>query len=85
MSIVIPSSPTDRKIISDAMKEISNSYLRQQAEKEFVKEAIDELSDKVGIEKKHLRQLARIYHQQNLTEVRDKVDTIEALYEAVFS
>lgn len=83
MSIIIPSSPEDRKLVLDALKEISNSYTRTEAEKDFVKETINELADKVEIEKKHIRQLAKIYHKQNLTEVRDQVDTIEALYEAI--
>lgn len=83
MSISIPSSPEDRKLVLNAIKEISNSFTRVQAEKEFVKEAINELVDKVEIEKKHVRQLAQIYHRQNLAEVRDRVETIEALYEAI--
>lgn len=83
MSIIIPSSPEDRKLVLDALKEISNSYTRTEAEKDFVKEAINDLADKVEIEKKHIRQLAKIYHKQNLPEVRDQVDTIEALYEAI--
>jgi uncharacterized membrane protein YgaE (UPF0421/DUF939 family) len=83
MSIIIPSSPEDRKLVLNALKEISNSYTRSEAEKDFVKETINELADNVEIEKKHIRQLAQIYHRQNLSEVRDRVDTIEALYEAI--
>lgn len=83
MNIAIPSSPEDRKLVLNALKEISNSFTRSEAEKDFIKEAVNELSEKVDIEKKHIRQLARIYHKQNLTEVRDQVDTIEALYEAI--
>jgi len=83
MSIIIPSSPEDRKLVLNALKEISNSYTRSEAGKDFVKETINELADNVEIEKKHIRQLAQIYHRQNLSEVRDRVDTIEALYEAI--
>jgi len=50
-SIIIPSSEADRKRIKDCMEEISNSYLRQEAEREFVKEAIISLEDEVGIPK----------------------------------
>lgn len=83
MNISIPSSPEDRKLVLAALKEISNSYTRVEAEKDFVKEAVNELAEKVDIEKKHIRQLANIFHKQNLSEVRDQVDTIEALYEAI--
>ena len=33
-SIIIPSSEADRKRIKDAMQEISNSFLRQEAERD---------------------------------------------------
>ena len=40
MSIIIPSSPADRKTIKDAMTEISNSMVRIESEKAFIKEAL---------------------------------------------
>jgi len=83
MNIAVPSSPSDRKLVLDALKEISNAYTRMEAEKDFVKEAITDLSEKVAIEKKHIKQLASFYHKQNLSDFRDQVDTIEALYEAI--
>ena len=63
MSIIIPSSPADRKTIKDAMTEISNSMVRIESEKAFIKEAIEELNDKVDIDKKYLNKLARVYHK----------------------
>ena len=52
--IIIPSSPADKQRIKACMEEISNSYLRQEAEREFVKEALISLEDDVGIPKKYL-------------------------------
>jgi len=49
--IILPSSDVDKKRIKDCMDEISNSYLRQEAERDFVKEAIISLEDDVGIPK----------------------------------
>ncbi len=82
MSIVVPSSEADRKVIKNAMTELSNSMVRIESEKSFIKEAIDDLNDKVGIDKKHLRKLANIYHKQTLAQVTGEVEELEALYES---
>jgi len=82
-SIIIPSSEADRKRIKEAMEEISNSYLRQETEREFVKEANISLEDDVGIPKKYLGKMARIYHKQNMSEIVSEIEEIEALLETV--
>lgn len=81
MSIIIPSAESDRKKIKDAMTEISNSMTRIDAEKDFQKAAIEDLSDEVGIDKKYLRRLANTYHRQNLVEVTTEADDLQSLYE----
>lgn len=81
-TIIIPSSPTDRTTIKDAMKEMSNAMVRIESEKEFLKEAIEDLNEKVGIDKKHLRKLANIYHKQTLAQVTGEAEDLEALYES---
>lgn len=82
-SIVLPSTPVDRKRLKDAMQEISNSYLRQEAEREFVKEAIISLEEDIGIPKKYLGKMARIYHKQNVSEIVSEIEEIEALLEVI--
>lgn len=82
-SIVIPSSEADRKRIADAMKEISNSMTRIDSEKDFQKEALNDLSEEVGISKKYLAKMARIYHKQNLSEVTGEMEDIQELYETI--
>ena len=81
--IIIPSSPEDRKRIRDCMEEISASYLRQEAEKTFVKEALASLEEDVEIPKKYLAKMARIYHKQNLSELVSEIEEIEALIDVV--
>lgn len=82
-NIIIPSSPEDRKRIKDCMDEISNSYLRQESEKTFIKEALASLEEDVGIPKKYLAKMARIYHKQNLSEIVSEIEEIEALIDIV--
>ena len=81
MSIIIPSAESDRKKIKDAMTEISNSMTRIDAEKDFQKAAIEDLSDEVSIDKKYLKRLANTYHRQNLVEVTTEADDLQSLYE----
>ena len=82
-NIILPSTDEDKKRIRGAMEEISNSYTRVEAERDFVKDAINELSDDVGIPKNILRKMARIYHKQNMADVVSEVEDIEALMESI--
>jgi hypothetical protein len=80
--VIIPSSPTDKQRIKDAMVEISNAMTRIEAERDFIKDAVAALEEDVGVPKKYIRKMAKIYHKQNLNEVRGEMDDVEALYES---
>lgn len=80
-SIIMPSSEADKQKIKNAMKEISGSYTRTEAERDFVKDALQDLEDAVGVPKKYLRKMSRIYHKQNLAEVKGEMEDLELLYE----
>ncbi len=43
--IVVPSNPADLKKLKDGIEEITNSMTRVDGEKEYQKEAIEELSE----------------------------------------
>lgn len=82
-NVIIPTSDEDRKRIRGAMEEISNSYTRVEAERDFVKDAINDLSEEVDIPKNILRKMARIFHKQNMADVVSEVEDIEALMESI--
>jgi hypothetical protein len=82
-SIIIPSSDADKQRMKGAMDEISNAYTRIEAERDFIKEAIIALEDDVGIPKKYLSKMARIYHKNNVNEVVAEIEDIEALLETI--
>lgn len=81
--IIIPSSVEDRKRIKKCMEEISTSYTRTEAERDFVKEAISDLSVDVDIPKKVLTKMAKIYHKQNMAEVTGDFADMAELYDIV--
>ena len=78
------SSPEDKKKVANAIKEISDSMTRMDAEKDLIKDIIQVTYENYGIDKKHLRKLAAIYHKQNMSEVRNEYDEVESLYEELF-
>lgn len=82
-SFILPTNDKDKKRIRDCMEEISNSYTRQAAERSFIKEAIEALSEDVDIPKKILAKAARVYYQQNMAQVVSEVEDIEALMESI--
>lgn len=73
-------SPADRKTLLDAVKELSNSMTRVDGERDFQKEAIAEVSGKLNLNKKYVRKLARIYHKNNLNDVKQENEDVETLY-----
>jgi len=83
VSVIIPSSSEDKVKIRNALKEISNSMTRIDAEKDHIKTIIDDVSDEVEVSKKYLRKMATIYHKQNLNDVTTEMDDIETLYNTV--
>ncbi len=82
---MITLTPEDKKKIASAIKEISNSMTRVDAEKELITDIITVTHQLHGVDKKHLRKIAGIYHKSNMTEVRTENDDIDTLYEELFN
>lgn len=77
------SNPADRKKLLGAIKEIDNSMVRIAAERDFQKDAIDAISDELGLEKKYVRKLASIYNKQNMSQVQQETEEVIELYEMI--
>jgi hypothetical protein len=76
-------SPVDKKKILDAVREISNSMTRIEAERDLIKETVKEVSDSFQIPRKVVNKIAKTYHKQNLTqEVQEHEEFVE-LYDSV--
>lgn len=75
------SNPVDQKRLLGAMKELSDSMTRVEAERDFQKEAIDSVAEELDLEKKYIRKLATIYHKQNMTQFKQENEEVETLYE----
>ena len=82
-NVTIPSSPEDRKKIMSAIQEISNSLTRMEAERDLIKDILQDVEDKFEMPKKYTRKVAKIYHKQNFTEVQQEQEELESIYETV--
>jgi uncharacterized protein YydD (DUF2326 family) len=73
----------DRKKFKDALQEISNSFTRTAAEKDLIKEIVDDLAESFELPKKTVNKLARIYYKQNLSQEVEEFDEVQTLYEEI--
>ena len=82
-NIVLPSTPADRQKIKNAIIEGANSMVRIDAEKDAIKAICDSLKEDYELPPAIVKQMIRVYHKQNLTEVSNKTETLVELYEEV--
>jgi hypothetical protein len=73
----------DKHELRGVMKEISNSMTRISGEKDYIKEAIIRASDKYQMNKKILRKMAKVFHQNNFTDEVTEMEEFQKLYEDV--
>ena len=74
------SNPADRKKIKDALQEISDSMTRMEAERDLIKDIINDVNDNFKLPKKYISKMAKIYHKQNFANEQQETDELESLY-----
>lgn len=76
-------TPEQKKDLQNAIREISNSMVRTEAERDLIKDIVKTQSDNLQIPKKIINKIAKTFHKQSLhQEVADHEDFVE-LYEKV--
>ena len=83
--VTIPSSPEDRKQVRDRLSEISDSLIRIEAERDHINDILSDLQNEYELPKKYMRKVAKVYHKQNIHEVKEEFSDIEDIYNAVSS
>jgi len=73
----------DKKKIKGALQEASNSLTRIDAERDLVKNIINDTSKNFQIPKKTVKKLINVYHKQNFSEEVATHEEFESLYETV--
>jgi neutral trehalase len=77
-------TPEQRERVKKAIMELNDSLTRQAAEREFQKEAIDDLNKQIGVDKKLVRRIAKTYFKDSLTQETDDNFTFESSYRKLF-
>ena len=73
----------DKKKIKGALQEASNSLTRIDAERDLIKNIINDTNKNFQIPKKTIKKLIRVYHKQNFSEEVATHEEFESLYETV--
>lgn len=73
----------DKEKILGCLQEISNSYTRVEAERDFIKEVLQRMQDEFELPKKLSRKLARTYHKRNFEEEVAEQSDFQTIYENV--
>lgn len=76
-------SPDDKKTLKKAIRELNDSFVRVAAERDLQKEIINEMNDKLGVDKKLVRRLANVYFKSNFKDEVEKNEEFELFYELV--
>jgi hypothetical protein len=79
------SSIEDRKKIFAAIREISNSMVRIEAERDLIKDIVKDVSDNYQISRKTVNKMAKVYHKQTLSQEVAQHEEFVEMYEEVTS
>jgi len=84
-TVTIPSSPEDRKEIRKRLGEISDSLTRIEMERDHINNILADMQDEYELPKKHMRKVSKVFHKQNINEVKEEFSDVEDIYNAVSS
>jgi len=82
-TVIIPSSPEDRKKILAALNEGSDSLTRIAGERELLKEIIDTVSEDFDLPKKYVRKMINVHYKSSIISVNAENEELVELYTAV--
>jgi hypothetical protein len=79
------SSIEDRKKIFGAIREISNSMVRIEAERDLIKDIVKDVSDNYQLSRKVVNKMAKVYHKQSLSQTVAEHEEFVEMYDEVTS
>ena len=70
----------DIRKVADAIEVINDSMTRVASEREYQKETINVISEELGLDKKLVRRLAKVYFKSNFNEEVEENKNFEDFY-----
>lgn len=83
MGANVLSNPADRDKLLNVVRECSGSMTRMDGEKDFVREAIKNISKELDLPKRLVQRMVKVYHKQNYDEEVAVHEQFETLYQSV--
>lgn len=83
-NVIVPTNPADIKKIKDSAREYSDAATRIEAEKDLMKEILENLTEEVDIPKSVLKKMFDMYARDTFDKVSQNFEDVETLYETVF-
>lgn len=74
---------TQKTELKNAIRELNDSMTRVASERDFQKEALNNVADKTGVDKKIIRRMAKVYFKSNYAEEQEDNRQFEDFYDAV--
>ena len=78
-------SAEDKKKIKGVIMELNDSMTRMSAERELQKEAVNNINDALGVDKKLIKRMAKVYYKANYNEEVEENNTFEEFYDTIVS
>jgi ABC-type microcin C transport system permease subunit YejB len=78
-------STEQKQQLKKAIQELNDSMTRAAAERELQKEGINDISEKLGLDKKLVRRLAKTYFKANFNQESEENKTFEEFYTVLIS
>ena len=78
---MLPSNPSDLKKIDSALQEISNSKTRIEAERDLIKDIVDNINEEFDVPKSLINQLAKVYHMRNFADEVSQQEEFQTAFE----
>lgn len=82
-TFVTPSNTEDQRIIADAVKEASDSLMRQEAETQLRRDIAANMKDQFKMPGKDFNRMVKVYHKQALAKLQREQDEFAEMYEAI--
>lgn len=78
-------SQNDKERLKNAIKEMNDSMTRAAAESDLQKEIITKICDELGVDKKIVRRMAKVYFKANFNAEVEENRTFEDFYSVVIT
>lgn len=76
-------SDEDKSKLRSAIQSLNDSMTRAAAERDFQKEALNEVADATGVDKKIIRRMAKVYFRANYSQEQEDNRQFEEFYDGV--